>query len=169
MHWNRVREDIATLAEGAYRSVLQWAISTRSPHQVNKSDDEASPSADAESGYETSHEHDVPHVAFARMIQRIMDGKTPELDWIAKWVETHGEDASLAFMAQWERISREIVDEMMSERRDGPRRRSRKTRAVLNRWERAAETISEGIVNVMMDASDSTKKNKARYTEPKEP
>lgn len=157
MHWKRVRNDIATLAEEAYSSVLQWARSTRPQRRASNASDSDAPDSDP-----ANPQSDAQIDAFAQLVQRIIDGKAPEIDWINRWVEEHGEDAWLSFMTQWERVSREVVDEMMSDRRIGRRKTSKEVSSMMHRLEQAAQAISEGVVNVMMDSSDAKSTRKPR-------
>lgn len=162
MHWKRVRNDIAMLAQDAYGSLMQWASFVRSQRSATHAPDNAESGPASEESDPENHQTKAQRDAFARLVQRIMDGKPPEIDWVTRWVEEHGEDAWISFMTQWQRVSREIVDDMMSDRRTARPKISKDVSSMLRRWESAAQVISEGVVDAMLDSSQTATRRKAR-------
>lgn len=91
----------------------------------------------------------------ARWLQQLAAGDNSAVQHIGQWIETHGEDAWLELMSQWERLTREIVDEMLDDR---PHAKKRNTSTILRKWDRAARIVTETFVDAMMETGRSSKK-----------
>lgn len=99
----------------------------------------------------------------ARKVQDVLLQDMDIMEEVSHWIDEHGEDAWLRVMGQLERISREVVDEMMDDPYRARRRRSAQDKAsILARWDRAARGVAERVVDVMMEPPHAAKKRRRR-------
>lgn len=154
MHRNRIRNALARWVE----STLEHATETAAELFTPTSD--AEPPSDAQDGE--------PHASEAgrRWVISQLKSMLKDGEWsaerAAEWVENHGEDAWIAFLGRWERVSREVVDDMLDGASRTKNPRAPDASSPLAPWDRAARKVTELIVEAMMSSSNAPSSRKKR-------
>lgn len=154
MHRKRIRglwaQWAETKLEHAAERVAQWRMSTPDGSDGSSAREEAHHASEAGRRW-----------IFAQLKDRFLSE-----DWgaerVAQWVETHGEEAWVAFVSRWERVSREIVDDMLDDSRHAKRVRADDPTSHMGAWDRAARIVTERIVEAMMEPADNTTRQTQR-------
>lgn len=102
---------------------------------------------------EDADAHVPPRIA--KWLQELAMGDVSSLQDVTQWIEAHGEEAWLTLMRQWERLSRELVDDMLQ---TPSKRRTMTDSSMLRAWDRAARTITETLVDAMMETGSRKKR-----------
>lgn len=100
--------------------------------------------------------------AFSMMRERVLafllrkDAlKSVDPEWVVRWLDRHGEDVWLNIMTRWERVSREVVDELLNEPKTGRTTRTAEYYKRLERWEGAATMVIGKIIHLRMETPEA--------------
>ena len=81
---------------------------------------------------------------------------------VVRWLEAQGAETWLLLMTKWERVSREVVDELLQTSPNDSTQRSREYFKKLQRWEGAANFVIEKVVDYSLDTPDARRARRYR-------
>lgn len=154
----RLRNDFSIWAEKLLHHAVERVTSSFDARENPSSDTDASMASDDAVNHEK-----IRRETIARKLREKLLQDMNILEEASAWIDAHGEDAWLGMMGQLERISREVVDELLVDpQRARTRRKNPDASSVLARWDRVARGVAERVVDIMMEPADGSKKRGQR-------
>lgn len=101
----------------------------------------------------------------ARLMRMMMESeafKNVEPERVAAWIEQHGSEIWLRFMLGWEKVSRQVVDEIVTAPAPDHKKTRRAHLKALQRWEGVAKMVISKAVDLSLDTPEARRARRHR-------